>query len=54
MRALDHFRWSADGTRIIGVTASGRAAVEALQLNHPLIVMTRDLWVRAGVHPPKP
>jgi hypothetical protein len=50
----DHFRWSADGTRIIGLTARGRATVEALRLNHPLIVMTRDLWVRVGAHPPKP
>ena len=50
----DHFRWSADGTRIVGLTARGRATVEALRLNHPLIVMTRDLWVRVGAHPPKP
>jgi hypothetical protein len=49
----EHFRWSLDGTRIIGVTPSGRATVDALKLNHPLIVMTRELWVRAGVHPPK-
>jgi hypothetical protein len=49
----DHCRWSLDGTRIIGLTPSGRATVEALQLNQPLIVMTRELWVRAGVHPPR-
>jgi hypothetical protein len=49
----EHFRWSPDGTRIIGLTPSGRATVDALQLNHPLIVMTRELWVRAGVHPPR-
>jgi hypothetical protein len=49
----EHFRWSLDGIRIIGLTPSGRATVEALQLNHPLIVMTRELWVRAGIHPPK-
>jgi hypothetical protein len=49
----EHFRWSLDGTRIIGLTPIGRATVEALQLNHSLIVATRELWVRAGVHPPK-
>lgn len=49
----DHFQWSFDGMRVIGLTASGRATVETLRLNHPLIVMTRELWVRAGVHPPK-
>jgi hypothetical protein len=48
----EHFRWSLDGTRIIGLTPNGRATVEALQLNHSLIVITRELWVRAGVHPP--
>ena len=48
----EHFRWSLDGSRIIGLTPAGRATVEALQMNHPLIVMTRDMWVRAGVHPP--
>lgn len=49
----EHFRWSLDGTQIIGLTPSGRATVDALQLNHPLIVAARELWIRAGVHPPK-
>jgi hypothetical protein len=41
-----------DGTRIVGISALGRATVEALQMNHPLIVSTRQLWVRLGIHPP--
>lgn len=49
----EHFRWALDGTRIIGLTPIGRATVEMLQLNHHLIVATRELWVRAGVHPSK-
>lgn len=49
---IEHFRWSSDGTLIVGLTASGRATVDALQLNHPLIVAAREMWVRIGVHPP--
>jgi hypothetical protein len=47
-----HFEWSADSTRIIGRTRSGRATVIALQMNHPTIVMTRSVWVSFGSHPP--
>jgi HNH endonuclease len=47
----DHFRWSLDATRIMGITPVGRATVDALQMNHPFIVATRALWVRVGVHP---
>lgn len=49
----DHFRWSIDGTRVVGITTVGRATVEILQMNHPLIVGTRQLWVRLGIHPPE-
>jgi len=49
----EHFRWDFGGTRVIGRTPTGRATVEALQLNHPLILQARILWVRAGLHPPK-
>jgi 5-methylcytosine-specific restriction endonuclease McrA len=48
-----HFRWSNDGCRIIGVTPQGRATVEALQLNHVLIVEARRRWVMAQWHPPE-
>jgi hypothetical protein len=47
-----HFHWSADGTQIIGRTASGRATVVALQLNNVIAVMVRRSWVSAGWHPP--
>jgi hypothetical protein len=49
-----HFRWSDDGTRIIGRTVCGRATVVALQLNHVIAVMVRREWVAAGWHPPLP
>lgn len=48
----EHFAWNADGTLILGLTASGRATVEALQMNHDLIVHARRQWVKVGWHPP--
>ncbi|MGH9945504.1 MAG: HNH endonuclease [Pyrinomonadaceae bacterium] len=48
----EHFRWSPDGTQIIGVTPVGRATVAALQLNNELAVEVRRNWVLAGWHPP--
>lgn len=49
----NHFRWSADGVRIEGLTPTGRAMVEALKLNNELAVEVRRNWVRAGWHPPE-
>lgn len=48
----EHFAWGVDATRILGLTACGRATVEALRLNHPLAISARAVWVRAGYHPP--
>jgi hypothetical protein len=47
-----HFTWTADGTRIIGLTVCGRATAAALQVNNLLAVMVRREWVKAGWHPP--
>lgn len=52
-RWFQHFDWDSGGTRIIGLTPTGRATVEALRLNNPYIVPARRLWVLAGWHPPK-
>jgi hypothetical protein len=48
----EHFVWSPDGTRIIGLTAIGRATVVALQMNDALRVAARQRWVSVGWHPP--
>jgi hypothetical protein len=48
----EHFQWSVDGTRIIGLTPIGRATVEVLQLNNEVAVEVRRNWVLAGWHPP--
>lgn len=47
-----HFAWSADGLRVIGQTAVGRAMVEALRLNNDWLVSARRIWISAGFHPP--
>jgi hypothetical protein len=49
----DHFRWSEDGTTVIGQTPCGRATVSALQMNNRLAVLVRVSWVQAGWHPPE-
>lgn len=49
----EHFTWSDDGTRIIGLTASGRATVNVLKLNNEDIVTARMLWISVGWHPPQ-
>src|SRR5438046_2711332 len=38
---LGHFTWSEDFTEIVGLTATGRASVERLQLNRPGVVNLR-------------
>lgn len=47
-----HFRWSRDGSRILGRSARGRATVNALQLNNPVAMTVRRAWISAGWHPP--
>ena len=47
-RWIEHFTWSKDSTCILGLTATGRATVAALNLNNPYIFPARRLWVLAG------
>jgi hypothetical protein len=44
-----HFAWK--GAHITGLTATGRASIRALDLNHPLRV--RDAEALFGLFPPK-
>jgi len=48
----EHFRWTEGGLRILGLTAAGRATVNAVQLNRASLISSRRLWVSAGWHPP--
>ncbi|MEM7715637.1 MAG: HNH endonuclease signature motif containing protein [Cyanobacteria bacterium P01_A01_bin.68] len=55
----EHFIWSANGKRIIGVTSTGRATCKRLDLNDERypeddsIQSARGFWVQAGLHPPE-
>lgn len=47
-----HFRWSADGLRIVGLTPIGRATISVLRLNRDVLVESRKFWIQGGWHPP--
>lgn len=55
----EHFIWSANGKRIIGITSTGRATCKRLDLNDERypeddsIQSARGFWVQAGLHPPE-
>lgn len=49
----EHFAWSQDGLRVIGLTATGRATVQTLKMNRPLALSARAVWVSVQRHPPK-
>lgn len=48
----DHFGWNEDYTRVVGLTPTGRATVEALKLNRIGLVNMRELLRITGKHPP--
>lgn len=48
----DHFHW--DGVYLVGLTANGRATVDALQMNRRLILAIRSEEIRLGRHPSQP
>lgn len=48
----DHFAWNADATLIIGLTPTGRATIECLQLNRPGVVNLRRLLIAVGLQSP--
>ncbi len=49
----DHFLWNENGTILLGLTPTGRATIEALEINRPMIVQLRSYWVALRLHPPK-
>ncbi len=48
----EHFAWSRDFTLVIGLTPTGRATVEELQLNRKGVVSLCRILYAAGEHPP--
>jgi 5-methylcytosine-specific restriction endonuclease McrA len=49
----EHFAWNEDFTLIVGLTTTGRATVETLQLNREGLVNLRRVLVALGEHPPQ-
>ena len=49
----EHFIWSDDFSRIIGLTPVGRATVVALKLNRPRLINRREAFQLLGIHPPE-
>jgi hypothetical protein len=49
----EHFSWSEDYLQITGLTSTGRATVEALQLNRDGLVNMRRVHYAVGEHPPQ-
>lgn len=48
----EHFVRSEDGSRLVALTACGRATIETLRLNNEWLVQARRLWMLIGLHPP--
>jgi len=48
----EHFAWIETGTQISGLTATGRATVDALKLNNEYVLESRQIWVTENWHPP--
>lgn len=48
----DHFQWAADRVHLIGLTAVGRATIDALDMNRLRVVAIRQEDVLVGRHPP--
>lgn len=49
----EHFAWNDDFTLMVGLTATGSATIEALQLNRSGLVNLRRVLYLVGEHPPK-
>jgi hypothetical protein len=47
----DHFEFDVETALIRGVTPIGRATVSCLQMNNPIQVEARRLWLRLGLFP---
>jgi hypothetical protein len=48
---IDHFEWNENHTQIRGVSPIGRATAIRFKMNRPRIVLTRQRWAQAGLHP---
>lgn len=51
-RWREHFGWSDDELRIVGLTETGRATIAALDLNREGVFNLREALIPLGLHPP--
>jgi 5-methylcytosine-specific restriction endonuclease McrA len=50
---FEHFTWSEDGIKVVGLTPTGRVTVIALHLDSDVDALaTREAWVSVRWHPP--
>ena len=54
----EHFIWTKDGIKIVGITIIGRATISRFDFNderrdEPSIQVARNFWVESGWHPPQ-
>jgi hypothetical protein len=47
----EHFRWSANGLKILGKTPIGRATVRTLRFNRRGVAVLRSMLMELGLHP---
>ena len=47
----EHFTWSNDAQRVLGISPTGRATVEALKLNRDRVMNLRRVLSAMGEHP---
>jgi hypothetical protein len=49
----EHFRWSEDGTEVVGLSPTGRGTIVTLRMNRPAMLRVRRMWVAMSEHPPQ-
>lgn len=47
----EHFAWDVDGATLVGLTPTGRATIDLLDLNRERILLLRRLWAKLGILP---
>ncbi len=48
-----HFSWNENNSKLIGLTKTGRATIEALKINRSQLIRVRRMWVKLDEHPPQ-
>ncbi len=49
----EHFKWSGDGSYMIGLSSTGKATIDCLQMNDPRLCKARMGWRKFGWIPPQ-